>query len=380
MTPERTLLISAICLLPLLGACHPGAFASISISDDARLDHRHECIEIPLSRLEELSGKRNGGSPVIRDRKGCEVPYQTYREYEGQEILVFPVDMYSGKKAVYYLAFGTPSEYETVAFSRHVPERRDDYAYENDLVAGRIYGPSLKKPRTLGSDIWTKSVSEPVIDRRYASGTYHKDSGDGMDCYKVGNTLGGGALAPVGREGNIVLGDNWKEAEHITDGAVRTKARFVHGPFSVDGRDVRLVREMTLDRGTHFIAWENVIEADCDSIDVVLAAVLHDSLEFDCGPGWICFEEKASDSKNPDRDGNIFVGLVMDPGIESSGIRFIDGHAALMARVATGERVSVWTASAWNHAGVKTHEQWRSIVSDFARAQKSPLRIKIRKL
>ena len=33
---------------------------------------------------------------------------------------------------------------ETVTYARFVPERSDDFAFENDKVAFRIYGPALK--------------------------------------------------------------------------------------------------------------------------------------------------------------------------------------------------------------------------------------------
>ncbi|MEY3896376.1 MAG: hypothetical protein RLZZ214_1896, partial [Verrucomicrobiota bacterium] len=45
------------------------------------------------------------------------------------------------------------------AFARFVPERSDDFAWENDLVAFRTYGPALRPgPENSGIDCWFKRV------------------------------------------------------------------------------------------------------------------------------------------------------------------------------------------------------------------------------
>ena len=93
------------------------------------------------------------------------------------------------------------------AFARFVPERADDFAWENDLVAFRAYGPALRKgPESHGIDCWFKRVAYPIIDKWYlqdrlklpygkVAKPYHQDAGEGYDNYKVGNTLGCGGIA-----------------------------------------------------------------------------------------------------------------------------------------------------------------------------------------
>ena len=52
--------------------------------------------------------------------------------------------------------------------SRFVPERKDDFAFENDKVAFRIYGPALKDSKeNSGIDCWLKRVDYPTIDKWY---------------------------------------------------------------------------------------------------------------------------------------------------------------------------------------------------------------------
>lgn len=84
--------------------------------------------------------------------------------------------------------------------ARFVPEREDDFAWENDKVAFRVYGPmSPAKGPISGVDAWFKSVNYPIVDKWYQqhlSGTsYHKDHGEGYDVYHTGTSRGVGGTA-----------------------------------------------------------------------------------------------------------------------------------------------------------------------------------------
>lgn len=92
-------------------------------------------------------------------------------------------------------------------FARFVPERKDDFAWENDLVAFRTYGPALRaEPENSGIDCWFKSVPYPIIDKWYLEDElklpygkinkpYHDDQGEGLDAYKVGESRGCGGIS-----------------------------------------------------------------------------------------------------------------------------------------------------------------------------------------
>jgi hypothetical protein len=52
------------------------------------------------------------------------------------------------------------------AFARFVPERKDDFAWENDLVAFRTSGPALRPgPENSGIDCWFERVPDPIVDK-----------------------------------------------------------------------------------------------------------------------------------------------------------------------------------------------------------------------
>jgi hypothetical protein len=96
----------------------------------------------------------------------------------------------------------------------------DDLAWENDKVAFRVYGPALRSgPEDSGIDVWCKRVARPVIDKWYFNElkrglSYHKDHGEGLDAYKVGDARGCGGLG-LWIDGKLVTSDTYRSAEII---------------------------------------------------------------------------------------------------------------------------------------------------------------------
>lgn len=88
----------------------------------------------------------------------------------------------------------------TMAYGRYVPEREDDFTWENDKVAFRVYGPSSGgKGQVSGVDAWLKKVPYSIIDKWYAGHlegvSYHEDHGEGYDPFHVGDSRGVGGTA-----------------------------------------------------------------------------------------------------------------------------------------------------------------------------------------
>ncbi len=89
---------------------------------------------------------------------------------------------------------------EVMAYGRFVPEREDDFTWENDKVAFRVYGPSSGGKGTVsGVDPWFKKVDYSIIDKGYANFlqglSSHEDHGEGYDIYHVGPSRGAGGTA-----------------------------------------------------------------------------------------------------------------------------------------------------------------------------------------
>ena len=349
---------------------------NILVSNDSDLARTNETVELSFAALQNGDDALTAENVIVLNHLGKQVPCQVYTEMDGEQVLVFQADAAEHSCVKYTVKAGEREPFATVAYSRHVPERMDDYAYENNLVAGRIYGPALADPRTFGSDVWLKCTERLVIDEWFQKMDYHHNYGDGMDCYKVANTLGGGAAAPYCGE-KIIIGDNWATQEHLCDGPVRTKAFFTYNAINVNGKPVTALREISLDANSRFVKSTTWFNAETDSLPLVLGAIQHDVLHRADGQNWIAFTEVASATEQPEIDGNISIGLVLSPDLNPEGTGTLDSHAVIKTTAAAGAPVTVWTASGWSQGGVESPQAWATLVKDFAYAQANPLKVEI---
>ena len=73
--------------------------------------------------------------------------------------LVFQHDFAAGEKSATFTVEKTAATvppYPAMAFARYIPERFDDFAWENDRIAHRIYGPGLDSPAAGGTRLSIK--------------------------------------------------------------------------------------------------------------------------------------------------------------------------------------------------------------------------------
>ena len=110
-------------------------------------------------------------------------------------------------------------------YGRYVPERKDDFAWENEYAAFRMYGPALRPENpSNGVDLWLKASPELVVDsfyyREHVLGLpYHINYGKGLDCYKVGHTCGAGGLVVIADNKTWIGGsyDRWEMIEQTPE-------------------------------------------------------------------------------------------------------------------------------------------------------------------
>ena len=116
------------------------------------------------------------------------------------------------KKLLFFLMALTlvgcaPKEQQPKVYGRYVPERKDDFAWENEYAAFRMYGPALLSENpSNGIDLWLKNSPALVIDTMYGRELkdhrpYHINYDGNLDCYKVAHTCGAGGLVVLTADG-----------------------------------------------------------------------------------------------------------------------------------------------------------------------------------
>lgn len=352
----------------------------IDVVNNTAVERDDETVEIAWAAISTLEGL-TPENVVVFDHEGDQVPSQVifFGSNEPQS-LIFQADVDGQKTKHFRIETGLRENYRMKAYGRQVPERLDDYAWENDKVVYRAYGPALETApgemlATPGFDIWVKSTDALVIDERYKRGNYHHDYGDGMDCYKVGRTLGGGASAPL-VDGELWLSRNYATQQTLDNGPIRTTVKLTYAPFAVDSISVSLTKYISLDAESRFNRMENIYEGDFTQMPVASGFVRHDVKELRSGAGWLGMREAASDSKQPQTDGDIYLG-VLQVGAEILPDSL--GHALAVKTVKPGERSVYYVGSGWSQGGVDDMTEWVEKIEELEAAVVTPLQVVIRK-
>lgn len=158
-------------------------------------------------------------------------------------------------------------------YSRFVPERTDDYTWENNRVAFRVYGPDaqyraenkLPQPTlSSGVDAWLKRVEYPIINKWYKktiekTGTYHQDTGEGLDDFHVGVSRGVGGIA-VKTDSTYYYSKNYTKWKTITTGPLRTSFYLEYATWDAGGNLITESKVISLDYGSNLSKFETKIE------------------------------------------------------------------------------------------------------------------------
>lgn len=360
----------------MLAACAPKEpQLAIVVSNPLGIERTLETIEIPWDTLASTL-LAEGLSPfAVFDAQGNEIPSQAvYNGEEMPQLLIFQATVAANGTSEYFVRrVETQPEYPAQAFGRYVPERMDDYAWENNLVGFRVYGPALPDPKTPGVDVWNKRPDASlVIDEWYKIGDYHHDIGKGMDAYKVANTLGGGSSAPF-VDGKLWLGGNYATQQNLDNGPIRTSAHFTFAPFAAGTDTVTMVRTITLDANTRFSKFVNYYASRSGQrrIPVGAGMVVHENARLSQGAGFVALTEPCSDSQQPVEDGDISLAVILPGGTPTQA----DGHTLLTADALLGEPLTFWAGSGWSKNGIESDAAWKALVEAEVAKIGSPLEV-----
>lgn len=395
---------------------------TIIVSNSLKQARSGELAEVDVKNIiSKLGGSKQ---IIVTDADGREVPSQiTYNDK-----LIFPVGVAAKDKSVYFAKSGQPYKYESKVFGRQFPERVDDIAWENDRVAFRCYGPALQKSgeKAWGYDIWNKRTSQLIVEDRYSgeldqdiqkaitklrkigksdladdvynSISYHVDHGNGMDCYKVGPTLGCGTDALLVND-KICYPRCYKTYEILDKGPLRFTVKLVYGTEKVDGMDITETRIISLDAGSQLnkaiISYEGLTKEMPLAIGIVVHNENPNAYVLSSTNGYMGYEdlgdpnqykEKYRATQNQDF-GKIYVGTVYPEQVgkmeykAEAGLPGATGHILAISPIEPSTKFTYYFGTAWSRneeTDIFTLTDWESYLNTFAKQVKAPLKISIK--
>ncbi|MCP5538026.1 MAG: glycoside hydrolase family 88 protein [Akkermansiaceae bacterium] len=250
------------------------------IGNPSSLTRRNQVVSLKWADVKKHLPAATAQNTAVMDRvSGYFLPVQNFDDSLLVQVSLMPGE--SRKFTLFVLENGQPAHFPSRLHARFVPERLDDFAWENDRMAFRMYGPALVAEDGRGGiDVWTKRVRYPIVDKWYKAGPtqYHTDHGEGMDAYKVGQTLGCGGLGYLDKQGKLIPSPVFATSKVITKGPLRLKFILTYPPLAVDGAKVTETRTVTMDAGSHFLHVTSSFKTEGDSAGIrpVTGLYVHD--------------------------------------------------------------------------------------------------------
>lgn len=394
-------------------ACNDSRTVTVTVTNSLAMERSNEMVEVSMETVTDRLGLADTAQIVVLNADGQQVPYQI--TYDGK--VIFPAAIAAGGTATYTIQTGTPEAFDVKACGRCYPERMDDMAWENDLVAFRAYGPALqaKGERGFGYDLFTKyNTTEPMLEAMYAKEldketlakiaelkktdpkaaaelsrerSYHIDHGYGMDCYAVGPTLGAGVAALMVND-TIIYPWCYKNQEILDNGPLRFTVKLEFTPLTVKGDSTVVeTRLITLDAGSHLnktaVSYSNLKE----TLPIVAGIVLHEpdgAVVADAANGYITYVDPTTGPDN----GKIFMGAAVPAVVKDAKTVLFsekekkernnaDGHVLAVSDYEPGSEYVYYWGFAWDKADIKTADAWNRYMADFAQKVRNPLTVKV---
>jgi len=343
----------------------------VTVQNDLPFARPAETIELSASALAPLGGDLTRVHVYERGTTREVLAQALDLDADGAfESLIFQTDVPARGERSFELRAGEKRAYKRDDFrvyGRFNRERFDDFAWENDRVAHRMYGAALetwqKEPLTSSTvDVWLKRTHRLVVNDWYMVDDYHRDTGEGADFYSAGKSRGCGGNG-LWRDGKLVVSKNFRESRVLANGPIRLV-------FELYYPDFKETKRITLDAGQHFNRFESRYE---NAGDVTYAAgikkVAAANVRIDRENGVLRTWEPVKDNA-----GEFGCAVVLDPKTLVDVVE-ADGNQLLVARAPA----VYWVGSGWDRGGdLKNVSEFDRYIDRWVRRIQSPLRVTLK--
>ncbi|MFB9052649.1 DUF4861 family protein [Formosa undariae] len=391
---KNGILYSCIALASIFTSCDSKEKDStiITVKNTLELTRSFETVEISKDDVTLNEGERfEDFSVQDMSTKAILTSQFVDEDLDGTvDVLLFQPEVAPKSEKQYSLVIADPSvKKDTTAYcySRFVPERTDDYTWENNKVAFRTYGPVAQKmiedsvpggTLSSGIDLWLKKVEYPIINKWYArnaikAGEYHIDYGEGLDNFHVGSSRGAGGSA-VKIDTSYYISKNFTDYKTITTGPIRTSFVLSYADWDADGNTISEEKHISLDYGSNFSRFEIEVEGT-DELSIGLT--LHDNkgtITENVEQGWIAYwESEYFDSEL----GTAIVAKKDDMVASDYYVTNAKDRSNLYSQLKVNNNKVVYYAGfAWKESKqYPTKALWEKHIQEFSEKVNSPLEV-----
>jgi hypothetical protein len=374
----------------LFVALPTGAWAQqLRLTNPISIDRPEEVVELPLDQVTRhlrFSATQVQSLVATDAATKQRIPSQLYSSRPGADpdtLLLLVKLPAKGAMNVLFSLDPAKTPQESMVFGRAIPERKDDFAWENKVVAYRIYGPALEATGEISSgiDVWSKRIPNFVVNSFYKQDheaavthnpalSYHNDNGVGLDSYDVGPSLGCGGTA-VWADGKLNVSKNYTFAKILAAGPIRFEFEVSYAPWQAAGRLVTETKRITLDAGSHLNKIVSTFTFDGPALlDLAAGIAIHEGGVPTLPTG----RSIAAVWDTPQKlsAGRIATGLVSLPA-EQATTTTAANHALMIFKRHSGESFTYFAGSGWSKADMPTQEDWNMYLVRLEELQEHPV-------
>ena len=360
-----------------------------------------EMIAVPWSEIEHALPGALLQHLAVHDAQGHDLAFQVTNDNPlakdihnlglGYGDLLFQHDFSKGEKSAVF----TIEKIDHVApvfpqktYARYIPERFDDFAWENDKIGHRAYGQALSIRSVAGGeylvssgiDVWCKRVPYLIVDRWYNKGHnhYHTDEGEGMDMYNTGSTRGCGGTG-IWDGHTLAVSANYTSWKILANGPIRTVFELSYAPWNAHGVRVTETKRFTVDAGHNLDRIQStfrIVSGSASSLDVAIGlnknsadkgqdpqTSLTKLAEAGALAQW-CIQKT---------NGSLGTAVIV-PGPEFAGYASDAHNDLVLTHVVPGRAITYYAGAGWSKAGEFTSAKaWNAYVANCAACIRAPL-------
>ena len=231
-----------------------------------------------------------------------------------------------------------------------------------------------------GIDAWLKKVDYPIINKWYektttGKGSYHKDTGEGLDNFHVGKSRGVGSTA-VQVDSTYFFSKNFISWKTISNGPIRTSFTLEYAEWSAAGAIIKEVKNISLDFGSNLSRYEVLIEG---KNQISAGLTLHENdgvVSVNADNGYVSYWQ-------PHDNSELGMAIVVPQEYYNGYEKYetsVSDLSNLYAHLKVMNNKTVYYAGfCWKESGqFKTSKEWESYLEEFSKKIKNPLIIEVK--
>lgn len=385
---KQFVLVLSVVVLLVMSSCSRRQL-QVTVSNPSELDRNNELVAISLN-----NNKLEGDVFSVKDEVSNQIIKSQLidiNEDGAADEIVFLANLPANASKQFVITTGGKADADDSirTFARFAPERTDDFAWENDRVAFRTYGPEAQRMAEAGEpggtlssgvDCWLKKVDYSIINKWYQGnvdepGYYHIDHGEGLDNYHVGPSRGCGGTG-VMVDGHLYTSKNFTSYKVLNNGPVLSDFVLEYEAYTAKDQLIKETKHVSIALGSNFTKY--IIEVEgTDTLTVGLT--LHDNeglVSINEPAGWINYH-------TPHKGEMLSSAIIAQPGY-LAGTDMVESdvkdesHALMHLKVIDGKAVFFagfnWSAS----KQFTSNKEWEQHLTQQAKALASPLEIIVR--